>query len=130
MKSKSTLSINLPKERVLLSKVSPFEVPITFSNRGLYKFSRDNKLSFDLSEQKFKWLHINDKHDRVVRFILGLPDAVKIEKVDIKGRKYSEIGISKELQKFKNILGYTIPYNYKIIQKADKKKTLSILKHY
>lgn len=36
--TKKALSINFPIERAVLSDFSPFEVPITFSNRHFYHF--------------------------------------------------------------------------------------------
>jgi len=39
--------IRYPKERAILSDVHPYEVPITFSNRYLYRFLVDNNVSIN-----------------------------------------------------------------------------------
>lgn len=39
--------INYPKERALLSDVLPYELPITFSNRYLYRFLVNNKVEIN-----------------------------------------------------------------------------------
>lgn len=45
--------IRYPKERAILSDVQPYEVPITFSNRYLYRFLVENKIFIDEDKIKF-----------------------------------------------------------------------------
>ena len=42
--SKKKKHIKYPKERAILSDVLPYELPITFSNRYLYKFLVENEI--------------------------------------------------------------------------------------
>ena len=39
--------IRYPKERAILSDVLPYEIPITFSNRYLYRFLVENNIYID-----------------------------------------------------------------------------------
>jgi len=124
---RKTFSINFPKERVLLSEVLPFEIPITFSNRKLYKFCIKHNLEFSIVSQKFTWSMKSEKTDRLIIFLLGLPEDVHIERdMDL---KKSVLDLSHKKNK-KMTLGYTVPYNYKILQKENKLRTLSIIHPY
>ncbi len=52
--SKKKKYIKYSKERAILSDVLPYEVPITFSNRYLYRFLVNNEIEFKNSAIKYK----------------------------------------------------------------------------
>ncbi|MBP4142217.1 RNA-directed DNA polymerase [Flavobacterium sp. P4023] len=52
--SKKKKYIQYPKERAILSDVLPYEIPITFSNRYLYRFLVENNICIDDDKIVFK----------------------------------------------------------------------------
>jgi hypothetical protein len=58
--------IKYKKERVVLSDVLPFEIPVTFSNRHFYDFLIKNKI--ELTGNKIKW----DKNENTLNTIIKL----------------------------------------------------------
>lgn len=52
--SKKKKYIQYPKERAILSDVLPYEIPITFSNRYLYRFLVENNICLDGEKIVFK----------------------------------------------------------------------------
>ncbi|TVZ49759.1 antiviral reverse transcriptase Drt3b [Olleya sp. Hel_I_94] len=61
--SKKKKHIKYTKERAIISDVLPYEVPITFSNRYLYRFLVNNELEFKNSTIKFKTNFKDDYFD-------------------------------------------------------------------
>jgi len=45
--SKRRVTLTHRKQRAILTDVLPFEVPPTFSNRGYYRFLRDNNVEIE-----------------------------------------------------------------------------------
>ncbi|MCP5014278.1 MAG: RNA-directed DNA polymerase [Ketobacter sp.] len=58
------------KERVILSDVLPYEVPLTYSNRYLYDFLVENKIEF--TEEFITWKSGNVGLDTTVKLLLGI----------------------------------------------------------
>ena len=58
--SKKKKYIQYPKERAILSDVLPYEIPITFSNRYLYRFLVENNIRLEGEEIKFDENFIGD----------------------------------------------------------------------
>lgn len=58
--SKKKKYIQYPKERAILSDVLPYEVPITFSNRYLYRFLVNNNIFLDGNKINFKNDYVDD----------------------------------------------------------------------
>ncbi|NKI28483.1 RNA-directed DNA polymerase [Arenibacter sp. 6A1] len=61
--SKKKKHIKYTKERAIISDVLPYEVPITFSNRYLYRFLVNNELEFKNSTIKYKTNFKDDYFD-------------------------------------------------------------------
>lgn len=59
--SKKKKYILYPKERAILSDVLPYEVPITFSNRYLYRFLVNNNIALDGEKIDFNNNYIGDE---------------------------------------------------------------------
>lgn len=53
MKNKKRKYIKYTKERVILSDVLPYEVPIVFSNKYFYRFLKNNNIELDGTKLKF-----------------------------------------------------------------------------
>ena len=64
------LKLRYKKERVVLSDVLPYEVPLTFSNRHFYHFIVSNKIEF--SEGKIEYQKGDDALDTIVSLIFGM----------------------------------------------------------
>jgi sulfur relay (sulfurtransferase) DsrC/TusE family protein len=91
--------IKYKKERVILSDILPYEIPITFSNRHFYDFLISNQIEVD-ENNKIKW---DEKDD-----VLG--------------------GIIKLLFDFNNNEDFRrIPFNYKITHKEDDFRELTVI---
>ena len=61
--SKKKKHIKYTKERAIISDVLPYEVPITFSNRYLYRFLVNNELEFKNNTIKYKTNFKDDYFD-------------------------------------------------------------------
>jgi hypothetical protein len=101
-------TIKYKKERVVLSDVLPFEVPITFSNRHFYDFLIKNKI--ELSDNKIKWEKNEITLNTIIKLLFGLRDETITT---------NEIEIKKCL--------ITIPFNYKISHKENDFRELTII---
>ena len=116
--SKKTLSINFPIERVVLSDLLPYEIPITFSNRHFYNFLKDNDISYN--GNRFCWRKTNDAIDKLVLLLLGLPTETPVESVYINERDYSSVALQgKDLP--------SIPFVFSISHKKDQYRYLSLI---
>jgi hypothetical protein len=102
--------INNKKERVILSDVLPFEIPITFSNRHFHNFLVNNHISTD--GKMIKW----DKNDPILEIIVKLLFGFKKD-TPVNDR---QININNGERK-------TIPFNYKISHKDNDFRELTII---
>lgn len=115
---KKTLSINFPIERVVLSDLLPYEVPITFSNRHFYNFIVDNQVKY--SNDYFYWKKKDTAFDSLVMLLLGLPKSKQVQNFEKEGIKYSKVSAKK-------INPFTIPFTFNISHKADQYRHLSLI---
>jgi len=69
--SKKKKHIKYTKERAIISDVLPYEVPITFSNRYLYRFLVNNQLEFKNSTIKYK-TNFKDDYFAAFKIILKI----------------------------------------------------------
>ncbi len=102
-------AINTKKERVLLSDVLPFEIPVTFSNRHFYSFLVSNGIHFD--KGKIKWDSNDSSLELIIKLIFGFKKDKTAENkmLDCRGH-------------FK-----TIPFSYKISHKEKDFRDLRII---
>lgn len=100
------------KERVALSDVLPYELPITFSNRHFYSFLVENQIEID--DDKLRW----KKNDPILTEIIKLLFGFKKNKPDAG----CQITID-----FKKGELNTIPFNYKISHKDKEFRELTII---
>lgn len=121
MRKRKKIKLSYSKERVLFSDVLPYECPIIFSNRYLYRFFA-----------KYLWVGEEQKVDNITWNILK--QSKRLDEKDANAfaallfgcyEKGKRIGI---LQHRLNDLFY--PYQFNIAHKANKNRTLSIIHPY
>ncbi len=121
MKKRKKIKLSYSKERVLFSDVLPYECPLIFSNRYLYRFfakylwvgeeNKDNNISYTVLNQSKR---LDEKEANVFAALLfGCYE------------RGGEIG---KLQHRQNALFY--PYQFNIAHKTNKNRTLSVIHPY
>lgn len=115
MKRKKT-PINYSKDRVILSDVLPFEIPITYSNRHFYNFLVHNKIKVITSSSGSKKIIWQEKN-AVIGEILKLLFGFRNDKIVLNNE--IEISDRTDLKK--------IPFNYKISHKENDFRDLTII---
>jgi len=110
MRRKKKIFIKYKKERVILSDILPFEIPVTFSNRQFYKF-----LLFCNIKIKEEKLIINKNktvaNQEIIKLLFGLAH-------DNNFNTNGEISFKDKT---------TIPFSYKIVHKENDFRELSII---
>lgn len=104
--------ISNKKERVILSDVLPYELPVTFSNRYFYRFLIENCIELD--GKTIKW----NKKDLILTEIIKLLFGLNDKNIEISD-EYITLKNRKEL--------ITIPFNYKILHKEKDFRDLTII---
>jgi len=101
--------IKFKKERVILSDVLPFEIPVTFSNRRFYDFLVANGI--EMNDDSITWHKDDPILEAIIKLLFGFPKNTKVIKREIK---------------LKGNLT-TIPFNYKISHKEKDYRELTII---
>ncbi len=110
------ISINYSKERVILSDVLPFEIPITYSNRHFYNFLVKNKIKVTTSpdgSKKVIWQDENSFIGEILKLLFGFRQDKLILNNEI------EISSKTDLKK--------IPFSFKISHKENDFRDLTII---
>lgn len=119
--AKRRVSLTHRKQRSVLTDMLPFEVPPTFSNRGFYRFLRDN--SVEIENRQLRWVCETDALDRIMQLLFGIDSAFAIaaEVVTEWGKKKTRrsVPISKCQMA-------TIPFNFRVAHNLDG-RTLSVI---
>lgn len=99
--------------RSVLTDMLPFEVPPTFSNRGFYRFLKDNDVTID--GQTLSWTGGNPSVDLAVGLIFGLknPTGIRATTVVAWGRTKNVKTATLERQMA------TIPFSFRVAHKQD-----------
>ena len=117
MKRRKKVKLNYSKERVLFSDVLPYECPIIFSNRYLYRFLAKYLWvgKFDKKETQLKQTKRTDEKDAsaFAALLFGC---------------YEQGKLISDLKHKNNALFY--PYHFNIAHKPNKNRTLSIIHPY
>lgn len=119
--AKRRVSLTHRKQRSVLTDMLPFEVPPTFSNRGFYRFLREN--SVEIEKKHLRWICETEALDRTMRLLFGIKPTVVIatEVVTEWGKKRTWRSVSlKECQMA------TIPFNFRVAHNLDG-RTLSVV---
>lgn len=111
MKKRKKKYIKYKKERVILSDVLPFEVPITFSNRNFYDFLLSCKIVVE--DEKIAILKNNTQtNQEIIKLLMGINSATPF----INGKV-----------NFEETKRDTIPFGYKIVHKENDFRELTII---
>lgn len=119
MSRKKALSINFPIERVILSDVLPYEVPIVFSNRYFYRFLCKHNIKFN--GYKISWNHSDEVLDNLVKMVLGVQPTKTVKHITDNDRSVSIIDLEK------SDLVHTIPFVFSTTHKQDQLRHLSLM---
>lgn len=119
MSRKKALSINFPVERVVLSDVLPYEVPIVFSNRYFYRFLCDNAIKFN--GKMLSWKRGDEVLDNLVKMLLGIPLSKPVKHVTegLKAISIIELDNSDAV--------HTVPFIFSTTHKQDQLRQLSLM---
>jgi hypothetical protein len=99
----------------------PFEVPPTFSNRGYYRFLRDN--SVEIEKGQLRWVCKTDALDCTMQILFGIKAATPID---------AEVVTEWGKEKTRRSVPYhrcemaTIPFNFRVAHNLDG-RTLSVV---
>lgn len=119
--AKRRVSLTHRKQRSVLTDMLPFEVPPTFSNRGYYRFLRNN--SIEIEKGQLRWICETDALDRTMRLLFGIDLAANItpEVVTEWGKQKTRRSVP--LKKCKMA---TMPFNFRVAHNLDG-RTLSVV---
>ena len=121
MKRRKKIKLSYSKERVIFSDVLPYECPIIFSNRYLYRFLA-----------KYLWVGEKQKIDNITWNTLK--QSKRLDEKDVSAFAallfgcYEQGKPISDLKHKNNALFY--PYHFNIAHKANKNRTLSIIHPY
>jgi hypothetical protein len=119
--AKRRVSLTHRKQRSVLTDMLPFEVPPTFSNRGFYRFLRDN--SIEIENARLRWICETQALDPTMRLLFGIGPAAVVasEVVTEWGKKKTRRSVS-----LKDCHMATIPFNFSVAHNLDG-RTLSVV---
>ena len=111
-----------PELRSILTDILPFEVPPTFSNRGLYRFFTKHKI--EIEEDNLTWTADGKHLDAVMCILFGLDrKAVSITEENV--TEWGRTRAKKSVKLGRNSR-QTIPFNFSISHNRDS-RTLSVI---
>ncbi|RZJ62574.1 MAG: RNA-directed DNA polymerase [Acidovorax sp.] len=109
------------KQRAVLTDILPFEVPPTFSNRGYYRFLRDNGV--EIEKGCLRWICKTTDLDQTMQIIFGIPSSVPILTETVTEWGKEKVRRSVPIGKCSMA---TIPFNFRVAHNLDG-RTLSIV---
>ncbi|WEQ55070.1 RNA-directed DNA polymerase [Komagataeibacter nataicola] len=112
--SKRRVSLTHRKQRPILTDMLPFEVPPTFSNRGYYRFLRDN--SVEIEKGQVRWICRTDALDRTMRLLFGIKATtpINVEMVTEWGKEKTRRSVL-----YNKCEMVTIPFNFRVAHNLD-----------
>jgi hypothetical protein len=111
------------KQRSVLTDMLPFEVPPTFSNRGFYRFIRNNEI--EIVDGKLSWISTSFAHDTAIKILFGFvnePFLTQSEAIS----EWGKSKVRKSVMLAKACRMDTIPFNFRVAHKQDG-RTLSVI---
>ena len=105
---KNKRPIKYKKERVILSDILPFEIPVTFSNRHFYDFLTKNEI--ELIDHKITWNTSTPALNEIIRLLFDIKKPIVANET-----KLEDWGLK------------TIPFNYKISHKQNDFRQLTLI---
>ena len=121
---KKKTKIKYKKERVVMSDILPYEIPITFSNRHFYKFLIRNNI--ELKNNILFWKKDDEAFNILIEFLFNIKiDRTKIiENNGINSYQFIKLD---DYKPYQYTFLSTIPFNYKISHKQKEFRELSII---
>lgn len=119
--AKRRVSLTHRKQRSVLTDMLPFEVPPTFSNRGFYRFLRDNYV--EIENKQLRWVCETDALDRTMRLLFGINSAEGVTTEVVTEWGKTKIRRSVPIEKCQMA---TIPFNFMVSHNLDG-RTLSVI---
>jgi hypothetical protein len=119
--AKRRVSLTHRKQRPVLTDMLPFEVPPTFSNRGYYRFLKNNRI--EIEKEQLRWNCETTDLDLTMRLLFGISPTVPITTEVVtewgkqKTRRSVPIGKCQMA---------TIPFNFRVAHNLDG-RTLSVV---
>ena len=131
--SKKKKIIKYKKERVVLSDILPYEIPISFSNRHFYNFIIRNKI--ELIDNYLSWKKDDDELVKVLEILfnidIDLNDTNKytenLKSIGNTSYTLCKYKIDDNLQPYKHKILETIPFNFKISHKNIDYRELTLI---
>lgn len=120
MSKKKALSINFPVERVVLSDVLPYEVPIVFSNRYFYRFLCDHEIKF--SNNQIVWNAADEVLDNLIKMVFGIQASTPVNRMIKEGREISLVKLERNVDDL-----HTVPFSFYTTHKQDQLRQLSVM---
>jgi hypothetical protein len=119
--AKRRVSLTHRKQRSVLTDMLPFEVPPTFSNRGYYRFLRNNGI--EIEKGQLRWICETTDLDLTMRLLFGIEPATVIATEVV-----TEWGKQKTLRSVHTgkCQMATIPFNFRVAHNLDG-RTLSVV---
>lgn len=119
--TKHRASLTHRKQRSVLTDMLPFEVPPTFSNRGFYRFLRDNNV--EIESRQLRWVCETDALDLTIRLLFGINPTVSVttEVVTEWGKKKTRRSVP-----IGKCQMATIPFNFQVSHNLEG-RTLSVI---
>ncbi|HEY1026252.1 MAG TPA: antiviral reverse transcriptase Drt3b [Pseudomonas sp.] len=117
---KKALSINFPIQRVVLSDVLPYEVPIVFSNKYFYRFLCEHNIRFLGS--KIEWYSKDIVLDNLVKMLLGIPPDVPVVRDNAGPQEKSSVDVSQTKTDY-----HSVPFVFSTTHKQDQLRQLSLM---
>jgi len=112
--AKRRVSLTHQKQRSILTDVLPFEVPPTFSNRGYYRFLRDNNV--EILNGKLRWTGGRNAVDLTIQLLFGFKNLVDVDTEVV--REWGGQKTRRSVSIDKCQMG-TIPFNFRVAHNLD-----------
>lgn len=119
--AKRRVSLTHRKQRSVLTDMLPFEVPPTFSNRGYYRFLKNNGIEID--KDRLCWIRATTDLDQTMRLLFGIKPTVAIDTEVVTEWGKTKTRRSVPIGKCGMA---TIPFNFRVAHNLDG-RTLSVV---
>ncbi len=119
--AKRRISLFHKKQRAVLTDMLPFEVPPTFTNRGYYRFLRNN--SIEIEKGQLRWICETTDLDGTMQLLFGIDPEAEIATAVVTewGKKKTRRSVS-----ISRCQMATIPFNFRVAHNLDG-RTLSVV---
>lgn len=118
---KRRIALTHRRQRAVLTDMLPFEVPPTFSNRGYFRFLRNN--SIEIEGGKLRWICDTADIDQTIKILFGVASTTPVTTESVIEWGKQKTRRSVPLNKCQMD---TIPFNFRVAHNLDG-RTLSVV---